>query len=771
MGRLSAFRERVRGQRLLAAAVPIVLASTLLLLLPEVTTWLRWVAMAALGWWLPGALLVAHWRLRDLEPPTAGLLALGLGLCWLVVLLLLIHAVPGPMGRGHLAGVYGAGAVALAAGLLWRRPLPLRPVLPWTWTWLLALVALAGLLRLPGLGYHQLHTDETVVLLHARQALEGEDGAFAGHQKGPGELAVATAFYGAMGSIDEATGRLPFALASVGSVLGVALLGRRLFSAAAGFWAGVLLAFNGFALGLSRLVQYQGAVLLMAVLIVLAAWEFSRRGEVRWLVLAGAFCALGLVMHYELALLAPLVLVLAWLGWRRAADRRRVLAVGLGAAGVAGLLVALAYLPLLTSPRLAATQDYLGVRVGGASGLNLAFFVEMGTFYNSTYFYGGLLLLLAAGFVLGWRRARSETLALVLWFVPFFLLYSLVMEFPGTHYYHLMESWSLLAAVPLATLARASGLRPTLRWVGIGLAIAWLALSGGYLYVMFFRQAPETLADYPRNRPALYRAPYGDAVPLYPRFGFAVQEGWKPLGLLSYWGYLPGRYASNERSRSLAAWYLSSFRREQFARSPAWVLVAGAIEKPNPEYSEEVLEGYQHVGEVRVRGEPRAAIWAREPLPVPYVVYDAEDFELFDDIVPALEPEADPEVILAEEELGGGLVLQSGGMDKTVVGAGQVLHLLLVWRPEEPLPLDYKLFVHVAGEDGRPLAQWDGMPCLNTARTSRWAAGEAVRDHVLLRLPAELPAGSYRVLVGLYDPASGERLGGRALELGSLAVY
>lgn len=524
MGRLSGFRERVRGQRLLAAAVPIVLASMLLLLLPGVTTWLRWVAMAALGWWLPGALLVAHWRLRDLEPPTAALLALGLGLCWLVVLLLLIHAVPGPMGRGHLAGVYGAGALALATALLWRRPLPLRPVLPWTWTWLLAVVALAGLLRLPGLGYHQLHTDETVVLLHARQALEGEADAFAGHPKGPGELAVATAFYGAMGSIDEATGRLPFALASVGSVLGVALLGRRLFSAAAGFWAGVLLAFNGFALGLSRLVQYQGAVLLMAVLIVLAAWEFSRRGEVRWLVLAGAFCALGLVMHYELALLAPLVLVLAWMGWRRAADRRRVLAAGLGAAGVAGLLVALAYLPLLTSPRLAATQDYLGVRVGGASGLNLAFFVEMGTFYNATYFVGGLLLLLAAGIVLGWRRARSETLALILWFVPFLLLYSLVMEFPGTHYYHLMESWSLLAALPLATLARASGLRPTLRWVGIGLAIAWLALSGGYLYIMYFQQAPETLADYPRNRPALYRAPYGDAVPLYPRFNFTVQK-------------------------------------------------------------------------------------------------------------------------------------------------------------------------------------------------------------------------------------------------------
>ena len=768
---MSGFRERIRGQRLLAAAVPILLVAALLLLVPEAPVWLRWLAMATLGWWLPGALLVAHWRLSDLDRPTAGVLALGLGLCWLVLLLLLIHALPGPIGRGHLAGFYGVGALVLAAGLLWRRPLPLRPVAPWTWTWILALAALAGLLRLPGLGYHQLHTDETVVLLHARQSLEGQDNAFAGHPKGPGELALATVFYGAMGTIDEAAGRLPFALASVGSVLGVALLGRRLFSAAAGFWAGVLLSFNGFAVGLSRLVQYQGVVLLMSVLAVLAAWEFARRAQVRWLVLAGAFTTLGLVMHYELGLLAPVLLVLAWAGWRRAADRQRTLAVGLTAAAVAGLLVALAYLPLLLNPRLAATQDYLGVRVGGAQALNLDFFVEMGTFYNSTYFFGGLLLLLLAGMVLGWRQARREMLVLVLWFVPFFLLYSLVMEFPGTHYYHLMESWSLLAALPLATLARASTLRPAVRWASVGLAVAWLALSAGYVYVMFFRQAPETLSGYPQNRPALYRAPYGDAVPLYPRFGFAVQEGWKPLGMLSYWGYFPGRYASNERSRSLAGWYLSSFRREQFTRQPAYVLVAGAVEKPNPEYGEQALAGYQHVGEVRVRGEPRVAIWAREPLPVPYVVYDAEDFALFDEVVPALDPAPDPELTLREEVLEGGLVLQSAGMDQTVLSAGDVLHLLLVWRPAEPLPVDYKLFVHVAGEDGRPLAQWDGMPCLNTARTSQWAAGEAVRDHVLLRLPDELPAGSYSVLAGLYDPASGERLGGRALEVGTLSVY
>ena len=128
---MSAVWGRMRGQRLLAAAVPLLLVATALLLVPEAPRWLRWTAMAALAWWLPGALLVAHARLREVDLPTAGLLALGLGLCWLVAWLLLIHALPGPISRAQLAWFYAAGAAVLAAGLLWRRPLPARPVPLW----------------------------------------------------------------------------------------------------------------------------------------------------------------------------------------------------------------------------------------------------------------------------------------------------------------------------------------------------------------------------------------------------------------------------------------------------------------------------------------------------------------------------------------------------------------------------------------------------------------------------------------------------------------
>ena len=39
-----------------------------------------------------------------------------------------------------------------------------------------------------------------------------------------------------------------------------------------------------------------------------------------------------------------------------------------------------------------------------------------------------------------------------------------------------------------------------------------------------------------------------------------------------------------------------------------------------------------------------------------------------------------------------------------------------------------------------------------------WAPGEYVRDEHRLTLPNDLPAGDYRLIVGMYLPDGGERL-------------
>lgn len=92
---------------------------------------------------------------------------------------------------------------------------------------------------------------------------------------------------------------------------------------------------------------------------------------------------------------------------------------------------------------------------------------------------------------------------------------------------------------------------------------------------------------------------------------------------------------------------------------------------------------------------------------------------------------------------------------------GGVLTLHLYWQAENTPPGDYSLFVHLTPLDSRsPLAQVDGPPARLERPTPSWNAPSEtlVSQPIVLSLPPDLPAGEYRVLVGLYDYMSGARL-------------
>lgn len=762
------------GWRLLLGALAVISLAMVILLAPQSAAtpllWSRWFAIMVLAWWLPGVLLVLHWRLPNLDWPAWLVLVAGLGWCWMILLLLLLHWMPGPLTLGPFVGLYVLGNIALLVTLRERTPLPIWNT-PWSGLGGLSLVVgLALLLRLPGLGYHEFHYDEVLVLTRAREAIRGEDDAFARHTKGPGELAVATVVYRALSTANEATTRLPFALASVASVLVLTVLGVRLFSWSVGLIAGLLLVVNGLALGLSRIVQYQPAMLLLSTLALLAAWEFAQQGRTRWLALALLIVPFGLVMHYEFVLLAPVLVILVVAGWRRVESRRAVIGTLLGVGGSGAILVTAVYLPIYRNDFFAGMREYLSTRLGGATAWNVPFFVEMGTFYNSTYFFVGLLWLVLAGLVWGWRRARWQTLLLILWILPYSVLYLFVVQFPGTHFYLIMPSWSLLASLPLAALWLPGAARPAVRRAAFVLVVLWLGISIHYLYLMFFRQVPEYLINYQSTRIPLYWAPYGQNIPEKPRFGFPIQEGWKTLGVLAEWKYLGSTYASNDYSRHLY-WYLGAFERVGFEQDPDFIFVAKHVQERDPAFHEDWLDDYYRVGEVRVRGEPRIELWAREPLAVDFVTYDVESFApLFDTVVPTLQDLPMPPPLLTDQPLDDRITLAAARVDQTRLAAGDLLHVRLHWLPTQPLPEDYKLFVHLADGDGQPLAQWDGLPGLNTERTSLWPEGETFADHVLLRIPTDMAPGEYELLVGLYDASSRARVGGHAVAAAMIVV-
>jgi hypothetical protein len=65
---------------------------------------------------------------------------------------------------------------------------------------------------------------------------------------------------------------------------------------------------------------------------------------------------------------------------------------------------------------------------------------------------------------------------------------------------------------------------------------------------------------------------------------------------------------------------------------------------------------------------------------------------------------------------------------------------------------DLVTFVHLLDEHDNRVAQFDGPPLEGLRPTSQWPPGALIVDQRQLRLPEGLPAGRYRILVGLYDP-------------------
>jgi hypothetical protein len=129
-----------------------------------------------------------------------------------------------------------------------------------------------------------------------------------------------------------------------------------------------------------------------------------------------------------------------------------------------------------------------------------------------------------------------------------------------------------------------------------------------------------------------------------------------------------------------------------------------------------------------------------------------------------------------------GSVIRLSGIDGTL-GAGQAYQagstvpLTLYWTCLTRPPVNYSMFIHLVPVDGTsaPVAQFDGSPASTDYLPSQWTVGETLfNDKIALSLPANLPAGTYKLRVGLYDYGTGIRLttnaGADAYDLGQITV-
>ncbi len=110
-----------------------------------------------------------------------------------------------------------------------------------------------------------------------------------------------------------------------------------------------------------------------------------------------------------------------------------------------------------------------------------------------------------------------------------------------------------------------------------------------------------------------------------------------------------------------------------------------------------------------------------------------------------------PDIPSMDYRLGEAIAL-SGARVTTVAGPERgAVEITLCWRALDFIERPYTVFVQLIGPDGRLHAQADSWPQAGRHPTDHWLPGEVVTDFYRLELPPDAPAGTYRVIAGMYE--------------------
>lgn len=90
--------------------------------------------------------------------------------------------------------------------------------------------------------------------------------------------------------------------------------------------------------------------------------------------------------------------------------------------------------------------------------------------------------------------------------------------------------------------------------------------------------------------------------------------------------------------------------------------------------------------------------------------------------------------------------------------AGDNLELIVVWRALGASAVSYTLFVQAVDDQGGKVGQLDRLPCGGECPTSGWHPGDFIGERLLLPIRPEAQPGSYRLILGMYDLQTGQRL-------------
>jgi hypothetical protein len=104
------------------------------------------------------------------------------------------------------------------------------------------------------------------------------------------------------------------------------------------------------------------------------------------------------------------------------------------------------------------------------------------------------------------------------------------------------------------------------------------------------------------------------------------------------------------------------------------------------------------------------------------------------------------------------IVLEAFDLASDKVKRGDAVALILYWRATAKVGKDYTVFVHLVDATGKMVTGADTLLLQGDRPTSRWRVGELTPDGIIVPIDATIPPGDYKIEIGLYDPATMQRL-------------
>ena len=109
-------------------------------------------------------------------------------------------------------------------------------------------------------------------------------------------------------------------------------------------------------------------------------------------------------------------------------------------------------------------------------------------------------------------------------------------------------------------------------------------------------------------------------------------------------------------------------------------------------------------------------------------------------------------------ELGQEIQLLGYDLTNTQVRPGGSVNMALHWEAIAQPSTNYTVFTQLIGPDGMVWGQQDNQPQLGRYPTTAWSIGDRVVDRYEIVVGEDAPEGSYSLIAGMYDLATGERL-------------